>query len=85
MCDGPVSQFWEAGQLRECDPSLLCPMYAQGLRHFYVDELAELETGELVIPQMWITVSGIVHAVCLHVIRMDDVSLSRHIRKRTHT
>lgn len=76
MGDGPVSQFWEADRLRECRQDLLCPMYAQGHRHFYVDEVAQLDTGELVIPQMWITLRGELHAVCVHVIKMDGVRLS---------
>jgi hypothetical protein len=73
MQDGPISQFWEAERLRDCDRSHLCPMYAQGFRHFYVNELAELDTGELVIPLMWITLSDVMHADCLSVTRLDSV------------
>ncbi|KAF8581935.1 hypothetical protein K439DRAFT_191699 [Ramaria rubella] len=47
-------QFWEAKRLRELPPDLLTPMYQKGLKYYYVNEICQLESGELVIPYMWI-------------------------------
>jgi hypothetical protein len=43
--------------------------------HFYVDELAQLHGGKLVIPQMWIVRQGVLCADALEVIS-TEVSLS---------
>lgn len=51
---GAVSEAWQATRWRELPLDLLTPMYRQGLKDFYVNELAELSSGEYVIPQMWI-------------------------------
>lgn len=33
-------------------------MYASGMRHFYINEVAELANGQLVIPIAWIKRDG---------------------------
>lgn len=72
----PVREFWEADKLREVDHELLSPMYARGLQHFYVNELAQLCNATYVIPLRWITVDGVVHGECVVVNTVgSDVSL----------
>jgi hypothetical protein len=56
-----VKEFWDADKLRELDLDLLTPMFARGHRHFYVNELAETNNGDLVIPLRWITINGVVY------------------------
>lgn len=60
-----MKEFWEADKLREVDSNLLSPMYARGLQHFYINELAQLCDGTYVIPLRWITVNGVVHGECV--------------------
>ncbi|KAF8532409.1 hypothetical protein JB92DRAFT_2570920, partial [Gautieria morchelliformis] len=55
---GAVTETWEATQWRELPLDLLTPMYRQGLKDYYVNELAELHHQELVIPVMWIVHNG---------------------------
>jgi hypothetical protein len=70
MCDGPVSEVWQALRWRDFDRHLLNPMWtADGLKQFYVDELAEVHDGTFVIPQMWVTFHGEVWAECTRVSR----------------
>ncbi|KAJ7257590.1 hypothetical protein B0H12DRAFT_1232611 [Mycena haematopus] len=54
--DGYVAETWQAQRWPEFGPGMLTPMYARGERHFYIDEVAELDTGELVLPLEWFTV-----------------------------
>lgn len=62
LSDGPVREFWEADKIRELDLDLLTPMYAQGHHHFYVCELAQLDTKDFVVPLRWITINGTIFA-----------------------
>jgi hypothetical protein len=68
---GPVSEFWEAARMRECDRRDLSPMFARGGSHFYVDELAQLDDGSFVIPHMWVTYNGEICAMCAPVVVKD--------------
>ena len=44
---------------------MLSPMYdSGGGRHYYVNELAELTDGRLIIPYMWFTYKGDVFTDC---------------------
>ncbi|KAJ3992048.1 hypothetical protein F5050DRAFT_1801905 [Lentinula boryana] len=45
-------------------PEQLTPSFRKGDRQFYVDELAMLFNGRLVIPLIWVNVKGEVHAYC---------------------
>ncbi|KAJ6451414.1 hypothetical protein C8R45DRAFT_848443 [Mycena sanguinolenta] len=54
--DGYVAETWQAERWPEFGPEMLTPMYARGERHFYINEVAELDTGELVLPVEWFTV-----------------------------
>ncbi|KAF8590715.1 hypothetical protein K439DRAFT_1329136 [Ramaria rubella] len=50
----PLTEFWEAKCLKELPPDLLTLMYWKGLKYYYVNEICQLDSGELVIPSMWI-------------------------------
>ncbi|KAF8480578.1 hypothetical protein JB92DRAFT_2837633 [Gautieria morchelliformis] len=50
-----VTETWEATRWRELLLDLLTPMY---LKDYYVNELAEMVNGELVIPVTWIVCNG---------------------------
>jgi hypothetical protein len=65
---GPISEVWQAERWKEFKPSELTPMYARGLRQFYIEEVAELESGKKVIPLTWIKRGGVLCADCLDVI-----------------
>jgi hypothetical protein len=65
---GPISEVWQAERWKEFSPSELTPMYARGLRQFYIDEVAELEDGSYVIPLAWIKRDGVLCADCLDVL-----------------
>jgi hypothetical protein len=60
------------------DPDLLTPMYAIGGTHFYVNELAKLKNGQLVIPIKWIVRSGVLCADG-HEVTLTEVCLSHFI------
>ncbi|KAJ6624719.1 hypothetical protein B0H10DRAFT_2162124 [Mycena sp. CBHHK59/15] len=62
---GPISEVWQAERWKEFTPSELTPMFSQGLRQFYIDEVAELDTGERVIPRAWIKRNGVICADCV--------------------
>ncbi|EJD41826.1 hypothetical protein AURDEDRAFT_37812, partial [Auricularia subglabra TFB-10046 SS5] len=52
--NGPRSEVWQFDRLKELERSLLTPMCVQGGKHFYVNELSRLWSGQLVIPLIWI-------------------------------
>ncbi|KAF7339456.1 hypothetical protein MSAN_02159900 [Mycena sanguinolenta] len=64
---GPVSEVWQAERWKEFKPSELTPMYACGPRQFYIDEVAILKNGWLVIPTAWIKREGALCADCVQV------------------
>ncbi|KAJ7259291.1 hypothetical protein C8J57DRAFT_1073183 [Mycena rebaudengoi] len=66
--DGPISEVWQAERWKEFKPSELTPMFAPGLRQFYIDEVAELDSGKKVIPLAWIKRGGELCADCLDAI-----------------
>ncbi|KZV95843.1 hypothetical protein EXIGLDRAFT_747918 [Exidia glandulosa HHB12029] len=71
---GPRSEVWHFDRLKELDPSLLTPMFvAPDGRHYYVNELAELGDGRLVIPYMWIIRGGEMCADAYYVTVQDNV------------
>ena len=41
-----------------------------GIKHYYVDEIAKLIDGRLVMPLKWVTMKGKVHAECLAITRL---------------
>ncbi|KAJ6628304.1 hypothetical protein B0H10DRAFT_2271410 [Mycena sp. CBHHK59/15] len=64
---GPICEVWQAQRWKEYKPSELTPMYANRLRQFYIDEVAVLENGSLVIPVAWLRRTGILGANCVKV------------------
>ncbi|KAF7366090.1 hypothetical protein MVEN_00485300 [Mycena venus] len=64
---GPISEVWQAECWKEFKPSELTPMYTRGLRQFYIDEVAELQSGKKVIPLAWIKRGGVLCADNLEV------------------
>jgi hypothetical protein len=63
-----ISEVWEALRWREFDCSQLNPMWTgDGIKKFFVNEVAQLVDGSLVMPLMWVTRKGVVHAECLAV------------------
>jgi hypothetical protein len=50
----PIGEVWQADRWKEFKPSELTPMYARGLRQFYIDELCELQDGRYMIPRDWV-------------------------------
>ncbi|KAJ7266016.1 hypothetical protein C8J57DRAFT_1436108 [Mycena rebaudengoi] len=78
--DGPISEVWQAERWKEFKPSELTPMFARGLRQFYIDEVAELDSGKKVIPLAWIKRGGELCTDCLDAIpdATLQVSLLHH-------
>jgi hypothetical protein len=63
-----ISEVWEALRWREFDRSQLNPMWtSDGFKRFYINEIAQLVNGAFVMPLMWVTQKGVVHAECLDV------------------
>ena len=73
--DGIVSEAWHAQKWRKTMASdRLSPMYSAGQgRHFYVNELCRLKSGQLVIPLRWVTHKGKVLADAYFVSLRDGV------------
>ncbi|KAL0569113.1 hypothetical protein V5O48_012856 [Marasmius crinis-equi] len=65
----PILEMWQVpnGHWTEVPQDLLPPSVLGNNKRHYIHELAELECGNWLIPQYWITVSKILHAVCLWV------------------
>ncbi|KAJ3509005.1 hypothetical protein NLJ89_g5450 [Agrocybe chaxingu] len=71
--NGPIVEVWQAQRWKEYKPSQLTPMYANGLRHFYIEEVAQLEDGTYVIPHDWVIRNGSLSARCsiVHILASD--------------
>ncbi len=67
--------------MNETEIDQLPPMWADLVnsphRHFYVKELAQLKTGEFVVPVMWYLKEGVMQADVLRVQLNGEV---RHLR-----
>ena len=51
---GLISEIWHGEKWRrEIDRHALSPMYDDGLRHYYIDEPAQLKDGSMVVPLRW--------------------------------
>ena len=52
--DGIISKVYHAQKWRDVDPHTLSPMYDAGDCHYFIDELARLKNGNLIIPVRWL-------------------------------
>lgn len=62
---GAIREVWHAKKWREdIDLDALSPMWValDDRKHYYVNELAELKNGDLVIPFRWVVQDGDVYA-----------------------
>ncbi|KAF7361568.1 hypothetical protein MSAN_01190800 [Mycena sanguinolenta] len=71
---GIISEVWNAEKwTKSLDTRLLSPMYAApNRRHYYVNELAQLQSGRFVIPLRWITRHRKICADAYEVLVDDD-------------
>ncbi|KAL4256220.1 hypothetical protein AB1N83_012604 [Pleurotus pulmonarius] len=72
VTDGPISEVWQAERWKEFQPQELTPMFAKGLTHFYIEEVAELKSGQKVVPQNWYMYKGEVCSDCRIISIMAD-------------
>jgi hypothetical protein len=68
----PIGEVWQADRWKEFKPSELTPMYARGLRQFYIDELCELRDGRYMIPHDWVIRKKKLTACC-SLVEVSDV------------
>ena len=52
--NGPISEVFQAERWTEYAPDQLTPMFTKGRRRFWINELAQLEDGTFVVPQLLI-------------------------------
>lgn len=54
--DGIISEVWHARKWRyDLDRHVMSPMYDAGMdRHYFIDEVAALKDGRMVIPVRWL-------------------------------
>lgn len=71
----PICEPWQAEKMagKSVSPNDLLPMWADwkskenSFCHYFINELAKLNSGDFVIPLRWITVDGVDHADALEV------------------
>ena len=66
-----LTEVWQFARWREYPLDQLTPSYECHHRRYYVNELATLCDGRLVIPYIWVTFEGRVHAYCREAVRSD--------------
>ncbi|CAD6565495.1 MAG: hypothetical protein TREMPRED_001404 [Tremellales sp. Tagirdzhanova-0007] len=68
-----IKDVWHARRWHDFDYRLLNAMWTgDGIKHYYVDEIAKLIDGRLVMPLKWVTMKGKVHAECLAITRLPS-------------
>ncbi|KAJ7048004.1 hypothetical protein C8F01DRAFT_1008807 [Mycena amicta] len=55
---GPISERWQAERAVDYTADQLTPMFTDGKRRWWINELAQLNDGQFVIPQTWIVRDG---------------------------
>ncbi|KAJ7277334.1 hypothetical protein C8J57DRAFT_1060971, partial [Mycena rebaudengoi] len=70
--DGIIREIWHAQKWRKnLDLDVLSPMYAAGVTHYYVNEVARLADGTFVVPIRWVKFRGNIYADAFK-IEFDD-------------
>ncbi|KAJ7055231.1 hypothetical protein C8F01DRAFT_1063097 [Mycena amicta] len=58
VADGPVSERWQAERALDYPPDQLTPMFTDGQRRWWIEEVAQLKNGQFVIPKTWVMRDG---------------------------
>ncbi|KAJ7078983.1 hypothetical protein C8R43DRAFT_1092894 [Mycena crocata] len=70
--DGPISEVYQAERWTEYAPERLTPMFTNGHRCFWINEVARLQDGTFAIPVLLIVQNGHLEAEVLVVTLMQD-------------
>ncbi|KAJ7193966.1 hypothetical protein GGX14DRAFT_378462 [Mycena pura] len=70
--DGPISEVFQAERWTEYAPQQLTPMFTKGRRRFWINEVAQLEDGSFVVPQLLVMRNDVLEAEVLEVTQMAD-------------
>ncbi|KAJ7229581.1 hypothetical protein B0H12DRAFT_1029956 [Mycena haematopus] len=70
--DGPISEVFQAGRWTEYAPEQLTPMFTQGRRRFWINEVAQLEDGTFVVPQLLVVRNNVLEAEVFEVTQTED-------------
>lgn len=70
--DGPISEVYQAERWTEYTPQQLTPMFTKGRRRFWINELAQLEDGTLVVPQLLVVRNNELEAEVFEVTQTAD-------------
>ncbi|KAJ7144229.1 hypothetical protein C8R44DRAFT_916194, partial [Mycena epipterygia] len=82
--DGPISEVYQAERWTEYAPQQLTPMFTKGRRRFWINELAQLEDGTLVVPQLLVVRNNELEAEVLEVTQTADGRWRLHTEDTKH-
>ncbi|KAJ7199798.1 hypothetical protein GGX14DRAFT_372817 [Mycena pura] len=69
----PISETYQAKRWTEFDPSQLTSMFNNGRKRFWINEVAQLKTGECIIPERWIRRDGVLTCDGHQLVRNPDM------------
>ncbi|KAJ7207881.1 hypothetical protein GGX14DRAFT_567184 [Mycena pura] len=52
--NGGISENWQSERWQEYTPEQLTPMFSNGYKRFWIEEVAQMRDGRLIIPHTWI-------------------------------
>ncbi|KAF7294511.1 hypothetical protein MKEN_01443800 [Mycena kentingensis (nom. inval.)] len=58
VINGPISERWQAEGAVDCAPEQLTPMFSDGQRRWWLNEVARLSDGRFAIPLTWVLRNG---------------------------
>ncbi|KAJ6600735.1 hypothetical protein B0H10DRAFT_2083083 [Mycena sp. CBHHK59/15] len=70
--DGPISEVYQAERWTEYALQQLTPMFTKGRRRFWINEVAQLEDGTLVVPQLLVVRNNELEAEVFEVTQTAD-------------